>query len=487
MEAPRRVVAGALLLQAVAGLALGLPGHLSVDSIVQLYEARTLQFISFHPPMMSLLLRALDACVPGTALFVALDQALLTAAFALVLAQRRTRIGWLEAAAAALVALNPLLVVYTGIVWKDVLMAHLAAFGYACLYAASNRLAGRGRAAWALAGVLAVALVASLRQHGLLIAIPGAAYAAFLLAERRAWRAGFALGLCAAVIAVNVAIVEYADSVGVGEKIARARVGVRSLVYFDFAGIVAHGGAIPDPDVNAQVAATQAPFYTPLNVGLLPDPAPHSPLRRMHAPELLALWARSIADSPSAYLAHRWAYFGALTWRSGTEPGCPVIQVGVEPSVYVPYLGRDIVPELGIARPLDRRDRELAERVLAWRGSPMFNHVFWLGVLAAAAALLAWRRGAGALVALAASTIAFALAFAVIGIACDFRYLYVVPVAATLCAFAVAVNRSPLTSLYNRTVSEGGRSGVPPPRRDASSLQGAFAARPKAPNAPARL
>ncbi len=31
-------VAAVLVLQAVAGLALGLPGHLSVDSVVQLYD-----------------------------------------------------------------------------------------------------------------------------------------------------------------------------------------------------------------------------------------------------------------------------------------------------------------------------------------------------------------------------------------------------------------------------------------------------------------
>ncbi len=56
----RAVVVVAIVLQAIAGLALGLPGHLSVDSVIQLYEGRTLDFISYHPPAMSLLLRMLD-------------------------------------------------------------------------------------------------------------------------------------------------------------------------------------------------------------------------------------------------------------------------------------------------------------------------------------------------------------------------------------------------------------------------------------------
>ncbi len=39
---PANLVLAAIVLQAIVGLALGLPGHLSPDSIVQLYEARTL-------------------------------------------------------------------------------------------------------------------------------------------------------------------------------------------------------------------------------------------------------------------------------------------------------------------------------------------------------------------------------------------------------------------------------------------------------------
>jgi hypothetical protein len=85
-----RFLALVIVLRTVAGLVLGLPGHLSPASIIQLYEARTLQFISFNPPMMSLLLRGLERWVPGATLFVVVDQALLTASFALLLAERRS-------------------------------------------------------------------------------------------------------------------------------------------------------------------------------------------------------------------------------------------------------------------------------------------------------------------------------------------------------------------------------------------------------------
>ncbi len=429
---PANLVLAAIVLQAIAALALGLPGHLSTDSIIQLYEARTLQFISFHPPMMSLLLRLLDGGARATALFVVVDQLLLTASFVLLFAQRRPQFGWLAAFAAALVVLNPLLIAYTGIVWKDVLMAHLAAFGYVCLYVAARRLPSGGRIGWTLAAVLALAFVASLRQHALVLAIPGAVYAAVLLANGRALRWGLALVLCAAVVGINVAIIAYADAVTTGEKSSRTAAGLRSLATFDLAGIAAHGGVIPDTAVAPQVDAALVPAYTPSQMDTLPDPVAGSPLWRMETPDLLALWGRSILDSPRAYLAHRAAHFGDLLGQP-----CFLMFSGVAPTVYVPSLGRDIVPELGLTGRMDLRDRELLEWTDQLRDTPLFSHLFWSIVLVLAAIGLWLRSRSTALVVFAAAAASFASAFAIIGVSCDFRYLYIVPVAATFLVFAL--------------------------------------------------
>ncbi len=436
---PTELVAAAMVLQAVAGLALGLPGHLSSDSIVQLYEARTLHFVSFHPPMMSLLLRVLDGWVRGTALFVVLDQLLLTASFALLLAQRKSELRWPAAIAAALVVLNPLLIAYTGIVWKDVLMAHLAAFGYVCLYVAARQSVAGKRTVWAFAAVVVLAGAASLRQHALVLAIPGTVYAAFMLSHGRVTRWGLAFVFSAVVVGINVAIVAYADAVAVGEKISRTRVGLRTLVDFDLAGIAAHGGVIPDVAIAAQVGSALVPSYTPSQIGTQPDPVAGSPLWRMETPELLALWSRSILNSPKAYLAHRAAHLANLLWQP-----CLLMFSGVRPTVYVPSLDRDIVPELGLAGRWNLRDRRLMERLDQLRDTPLFNHVFWAAVVMASGVAL-WLRGGGGLPLLAAGAVAFALGFGVIGVACDFRYLYILPVAATILLFALAVTSSAAT------------------------------------------
>ena len=388
--------------------------------------------------MMSLLLRVLDAWVRGTALFVVLDQLLLTASFALLFMQRKPELRWPGAVAAALVVLNPLLLAYTGIVWKDVLMAHLAAFGYACLYVAAKRPPGGGRTAWSLAAVLALALAASLRQHALVLAIPGAVYAALLLSDTRRARWGLAIVLCTVQVGVNVVILAYADAVGVGEKVPRAETGLRSLAIFDLTGIAANGGVIPDAAVAAQVEETQVPLYSPLRNDLPPAPARGSAIGRLETPQLLALWSRSILGSPRAYLSHRTANFGALLWQSEATPLCTPGYFGIESAVYVPSLGRDIVPELGLSGGWRARDRKLAYLIYEPPRPPLFNHVLWSIVLAVAAVALWRRRGTGALVLLAASALVFTLAFGIIGISCEFRYAYVLPVAATLLVFVVA-------------------------------------------------
>jgi len=436
---PVNIVWAAIVLQAVLGLVLGLPGHLSSDSIVQLYEARTLQFISFQPPIMSLLLRVLDGWVQGTSLFVVLDQALITASFTLLFLERTAELRLPAAIVAALVALNPLLLAYTGIVWKDVLMSHLAALGYVCLYVAGRWRPSRGRIAWALSSALALALAASLRQHALLLAIPGAVYAAFLVANGRATRWAFALTLSATVIGINIAIIAYADAVAVGEKIPRTATGLRSLAVFDLAGIAANGGSIPDAPIAAELNTALVPFYTPLRNDPLPAPVQGSPLSRTETRDLLDLWGRSIMASPVAYLSHRFANFWALLWQSGTARPCAATLAGVVSTVYVPSLGRDIMPELGLQRRLNLRDLVLAGIEYLLRRTPLFNHVFW-AVALAAVGLRLWRRGgAGALVVFAASALAFTLTFGVVGISCEFRYIYVLPVAATLLLFVLII------------------------------------------------
>ena len=145
-----------------------------------------------------------------------------------------------------------------------------------------------------------------------------------------------------------------------------------------------------------------------------------------------------MAGSPGAYLSHRAAHLGDLFWRP-----CFVMLAGVPANVYVPSLSRDIMPELGLKARWNRRDRILMEAAEQLQNTPLFNPVFWSVALGVAAAILALRRVAASLVILAVSSLLFALGFGAIGISCDLRYVYIVPVAATMLLFAVAITSGP--------------------------------------------
>lgn len=85
------IATGALItIGFVLCLAINLPGHLSFDSVVQLFEGRTGVYGNWHPPLMSWLLGAFDRLVPGTSLFVILNAAILFGSLA--------ALSWLQAA-----------------------------------------------------------------------------------------------------------------------------------------------------------------------------------------------------------------------------------------------------------------------------------------------------------------------------------------------------------------------------------------------------
>lgn len=429
----RWVVLLALAVQATLGIAYGVPGHLSVDSVVQLYEGRTHQFISYHPPMMSLLLGAMDAVVPGAALFVLLDQALLTGA--LLLLWRGCRGGALIGVVlAAVVVLNPLLVAYTGVVWKDVLFAHLGLFGYACLMQAENTSARALRIVWSIPCLFALALAASLRQQGVLLAVPAIGYASFLLGRTLPQRLALVATGATIVFSINAAILATADLVAQGDPPPRASIGLRGLLFYDVVGIVAQGGALADAESTVDARSVAATFDIYRIDGLAPPPAESTLARRLET-DPIGFWWRSLAMSPLAYTRHRLGHFAKLLGLGDTRR-CLPIHVGVIDGLVHPYLQRDLVQELRLQRGVDARGQRLYDSFSPHFEGPLFRHWVW-ALLGMAATTLHFWRGSAALGWMGVGALGFAGSYAVISIACDFRYLYLLPVTATGLWFAV--------------------------------------------------
>ena len=128
----------------VAAVLVHAPGHLSMDSSLQVYEAQTGRSVSWAPPFMSALLRWFGGGPEATTVFVALCATFTYGGFVLALrAAQRIANGpmpwsWLRTAAAGVLLLNPIVFLHVGIIWKDVLFASQLALALGLMCSAAS-------------------------------------------------------------------------------------------------------------------------------------------------------------------------------------------------------------------------------------------------------------------------------------------------------------------------------------------------------------
>ena len=428
----------------VAGLILGVgfaatlwanwPGHLSYDSILQLLQGRTGIYNTWHPPVMAWLLGLADAVVPGTGLFVAFDTALSFGALAGVLLLGRGRAGWPAAVVVLAIVLSPQLVIYQGIVWKDVLFADAAVAGFVCLAHAAARWSD-ARARWALLGgsFLLLALAALTRQNGVVV-LPFASAALGWIAARQGRRrieaalvgGGFLVGLLAFVFAASALLNMRSDGEsGPAEQF-------RLLQVYDLAGALAREPDFPlsalaedDPALEHVLRQDSARLYTPIrNDPLAGSPEMQEPLRTLDDEALAADWWGLVLHRPWLYLKIRAADFGWVAFTPDIV-ACRPIFTGIEGPA-------EQMKTLGIAGRRDARDFALERYGKTFLNTLVLSHVpFALFAGAGIWLLLRRRRPADiAIAALLGAALAFTLSYFPIAISCDYRYLYALDLSA---------------------------------------------------------
>lgn len=449
---------------AIAGLAAVLiadwPGHFPPDAISELAQGRSGVFNLWHPPVTAWLLGLADRVSPDAAGFIVLDAALFfgsLAAFAFT-----GRPGWPAVLVLALIAASPLALIYQGLVVKDVLFADACVAAFAAL-AWAAKLWDRPAARFALIALALVFLIlaALVRQNGVLVAAVGCVTVAAIAAieAQRRWRlrsfaiagAASALIVTAAVMAANGAFIAHSD--GQPEE-ARQWM---SLQVYDLAGEVRRDPALPltvldhkAPGLAAFVRGQAAPAYDVTRADPLLGLAAWKSRVARPTSWIGRQWRASALASPGLYLRTRWGAF----WQALATPrvdACAPVLVGVDPG------NPKMLAAAGLAaRDTDKDDWD-GDYASAFLKTPVFSHLAWgalaLILLALAARDLAARRRPEmiATVGMIAAALVFAASFFVISLACDYRYLYFVDVA----AMAALVQR----------LAAGPRSSRPPSRQ----------------------
>ena len=440
----RAALRAVLAVGLVGMLGANLPGHLSYDSVAQLYEGHFHIRETWGPAFYAWVLGFFDGFIPGTSLYVTVSAALLFGSLA-AMADLRPRVSWLAPIVAAAAVLTPQLAIYQGIVWKDVMFANCAVAGFVMIGHAGRLWDDRPRR-WALliAALVLIAAGDQVRQNGL-IAGAFAALALGVVAAHGRWRRGivWALGALVALVVVGQAETVLSEPPKAPTDTALGT-GVRIVQSYDVLGAIAL-----DPSYRTDVLAAANPTaaaivrdrakadYSGRRVDFLDrDTAIQDGLDKLSDGAFSKQWFDLVRKHPALYLRVRWEDF-RWVFAPPVVDWCLPIYVGVDAPA-------EKLAPLGLQRRYVQSDVMLANYASWFLDTPVLSHVFYAALSLALAGLLLWRRGAGdiAMAALQLAGAAFAASFFIISIACDYRYLYFTDLAAIAGLIYVAVDPS---------------------------------------------
>jgi hypothetical protein len=425
-----------LLTGLAAMLALNLPGQMSADSVWQLYQGRTGIYDSWHPPVMAWLLGVFDSLLQGTSLFVLFNALLLAGSWLLLLGLGR-KPGWTTVLVAAILVLSPQWLLHQGTVWKDILFTDAAIAGFVALALAGAHWAS-ARGIWLCAFVLLLSLAALTRQNGLLL-LPVGALALGWIAARRG-RSALAYGFGALVLtgfltAAGTWALNLRGDNGEGERSV-----LRIAQSYDLIGALKHAPSLPLSPMAQQdaklVALMRDPgvaLYSPLlNDTLAKSPALMAAIADAPNGLIFAQWENLVLDHPSVYAAMRWPVFRWVLAAPDVSLCHPAF-VGIEGSP-------EYLKPLDLTARIRPQDRMLASYAKFFMGTPVLSHLTFLGLALVMLVVLLRRGRAGdiAMAGMLTAALVFTASFFIVSIACDYRYLAFLDMAALTASFYFA-------------------------------------------------
>lgn len=416
----------------VAMLAQGLPGRLSVDSVIELHEGRFHLRENWGPAIYPWILGLFDRIAPGTELYVIVSALMLYGAWACLPVLRGRASWWLVLLAAAAV-LTPQAIIYQANVWHDVLFANLSVLGFVCLGFAARDWGGAGRTPWLrlAASALLLSVAGLVRQNGVVL-LPVAALTVGWLAwpQGRRRALGWALGWFAAAAGATAILSVTALPQGPGVEAAHAQ-GFRLLAAYDLLGAAARDPSVQlrhiereSPAAARVVRANAASVYSPRRVDSIEDaPLLVRTIAGLSTQALVGDWFDLMRHRPDLYASIR---ADAFRWVFAT----PVIE-----DCLPVYLGIDgparQMRDLGLKPVWGVREDRLYQYTEVFFDTPLFSHVAFaaVGVMLIVILFLRSDPADKALAGLLVGALAFTASFLPLSLACDYRYLYVLDVA----------------------------------------------------------
>jgi hypothetical protein len=422
----------------LAAVALHAPGQLSFDSVIALNEAATGAAFGWTPTFQSALLAWLGGGEVAVALHLGLMALAVAWSFDTLLGSDEP-LGIGHSVLRWLLVANPLIWMFVGVVWRDVLLGVGVFAGTAALVLA-RRVLDR-QVPWAQWSVVAacIAVTALARQHGMLLAAALLAALAVqifaLLRNRGAGRQRrVMIALIAALfpVALTLGAARLTDATikPAREEVARMD-GLRLVLLYDIAGMWAIGSStasVRPAALPAPVAERFESAYSPERIdGVLAAEGVRDWVLEQPKSALLSIWWTLLKQSPTSYLDHRFSAARRLLGGGDVRRCLPGYWGVAGPP--------EMLAALGLHEAMDARDR--------WIGdvSAQVSRTPWLWNMSYVLILLSlvpgyWRRRASipeqGILALAG--LAYVATFVLAGVACDVRYLFPTAMIATALA-----------------------------------------------------
>lgn len=400
-------------------------GVVTPDTLFQWGQAVSGRYDDWHPPATTWLWRQLMVLGPGTAPILLVQLALYWAGVWLIAdALRRRASPWAMAAVVGIAAL-PIPLGQLCAILKDPLLAAccMAALGLALRF--PNRKPALGAA-------LVLLIFASATRFN--AAFATAPLLCLWLPQRWTARPARLITMLAGAALLLGGAGWLIDSVVLRPHRSQP---IFSLVNFDLAGIVAHGGAGVYPGMNrATEAALAARCYDPgqFDPTYRDDCDAAEQALRDHAAAsgrgALSIWAGAIVHAPLAYARHRLAHLNRNARFLVASVPDDAVYIMVTPAN--PY-------------GLSFHEGPAAAAVyhgagwLAW--SPLGRPATWLAVAAGLLATASRLPGGRIVAAAAGSALAYGLAYGAVSVAPDLRYNLWTMLAATIALTIAAADR----------------------------------------------
>jgi hypothetical protein len=428
----RQGLRAAAVVGLLAVLGANLPGHLSYDSVAQLYEGHFHVRDTWGPALYAWVLGFFDRFIPGTSLYVTVSGLLLFASLA-ALGDLRPRVSWLAPLVLALLVLTPQVFIYQGIVWKDVMFANCAVAASVLVAHAAQRWDDvRRRWVLLLIALVLMAAGAQVRQNGVIAGLFAAIALGWIAAQGR-WRRGlvWGVGAFAALLVTGWAETRLSEPPRAPTDTATST-GIHIVQTYDVIG-----AAALDPNYRLAIMAAEDPVATKAvrdrarldwsgrRVDFIDrDPVLQGPINAITDQAWSRQWLDLVTHRTGLYLRvrledFRWVFFPpVIDW-------CLPVYVGVDAPA-------EKMAPLGLAHRFTQGDVELNNYASWFLGTPVLEHLTWALVCVVLGGLFLWRRTPTdiAMAGLQFAGAAFAASFLIISIACDYRYLYFTDLAA---------------------------------------------------------